>query len=189
MYFFGGGGGVTISINISPSNVIKAKKGTAVMYDHPQDDCHHLTTFNLCCTSQQRTKRSCFPERLWPTWKQHQINQTFTRLQKPMKRKKNGFQIKRHPRCFLYADASSSTSVATFHHLHLHLWECFFSYTNVWWEIVKFGGLHEWTCQCWCIYSELRGCISVCFSLHNEERAISSVLLFSMWCHCWCRRS
>lgn len=24
----------------------------------------------------------------------------------------------------------------------------------------------------------LRGCVSVCFSLHNEERAISSVLLF-----------
>lgn len=30
----------------------------------------------------------------------------------------------------------------------------------------------------------LRGCISVCFSAHNEERAICSVLLFSVW-HRW----
>lgn len=159
------------------------------MYDHPQDDSHHLTAFNLHCVWQQRTKRSCFPKRqnsLWPTWKQHQINQTFTHWQKPMKRKKMRSKLRGlHAGSSVYADAQSSTSTATFHYLHLPLRECFFSYTSVWWYIVKFGGLHEWTCLCWCIYSELRGCISVCFSLHNEERAISSVLLFSMWRHCW----
>lgn len=44
----------------------------------------------------------------------------------------------------------------------------------------QISGLHEWTRRRGCMYSKLRGCESVCFSRHNEERAIPSVLLVSV---------
>lgn len=164
------------------------------MYDHPQDDSHHPTAFNLRCAWQRRVKRSCFPKRqksLWPTWKQHQINQTFTHLQNSIKKKIGGgvgFQTWETyslfpPSRLMHHPQHPLPTFTTFIHLSQSLLFllllCLMANRQIW----------RWTCQCRCVYSKLRGCISVCFSPHNEERDIPPILLFSVWHHWWHRWS
>lgn len=142
------------------------------------DDSHHPAAFNLRCVWQRQRQKS-----LWPTWKQHQINH---RTQWKGKKK----QKKRLPN----EEASTLVPLATrctlinihrLHHLHLRLPRPLFLPLFCWTVHSQISGLHEWTRRRGCMYSKLRGCVSVCFSRHNEERAIPSVLLVSVWRHRW----
>lgn len=143
------------------------------------DDSHHPTAFNLRRVWQRLRQKS-----LWPTWKQHQI---YYRAQWKGKKKKFFKKLPNEEastlvplatRCTLINTAAFTTFIYVSRGPLFLVLFCWTVHSQI-------SGLHEWTRQRWCMYSKLRGCASVCFSPHNEERAISSVQLVSVWWHRW----
>lgn len=144
------------------------------------DDSHHPTAFNLRCVWQRRAS-----QRDRNLCDQHENNiKLTTGLNEKVKKQK-----KRLPN----EEASTPVPLATrctlinshrrVHHLHLRLPRTLFLFSHSRY-IVKFQAYMSGRADVdVCIQSCVGACL--CFSRHNEERAISSVLLVSVWRHRW----
>lgn len=149
-------GGWTISTNISSSNAIKAKKG--------QQSCmiiHRMTPIIssplIYAAPASGARRGAVSQRDRNLCDQHENNIRLTRpsliCRSQWKRKKKVSKLRGlHAGSLVYTVHPSQHPPPPFT-TFFYSSECAFSLPLLFDGIFKFGGLNDWTCQCWCIYS------------------------------------